>query len=168
MKPFVVAALFWSLGVSLTVAQTTVPSTPGEFLKRKLGESGSGSTGTASTGVKPAAPKTIVIHYVSVSPLRQWSNTEGKTMMARLLAFSAPKEGEQGPVEVIREGKVRFLLNGGKEPIDYPLSNLSRIDQTEIKRIAEAARGREPEEAQENEPRSDEVDAPDENAEPEP
>ncbi|MCB1232232.1 MAG: hypothetical protein KDN19_18420 [Verrucomicrobiae bacterium] len=151
---FAFAVLLGGLVVSAN-AQLTLPPNPNQVSKRKLGESGGASTGTATVGVKPAGPKTIVINYVAVSPLRQWTNTEGKQMLARLLAFSAPKEGEDGPVEVIREGKVRFLLTGGKEPIDYPLTNLSQTDQIEIKSIAQAAAGGPPESPTEGEEKSD-------------
>lgn len=134
-------AVIWACGLAFAAAQLTVPPNPNQFTKRDLGESGSGSTGMATAGAHVSTPKTIVVNYVSVSPLRQWTNGEGKTMMARLLAFSAPEKGETGPVEVIRDGAVRFLLSGKNEPIDYPLANLSEEDQAQIRSIAKAAAG---------------------------
>ena len=121
-------------------AQLTVPPNPNDVSRRKIGESGGGAS--AAVGVSPAAgaSRTIVIQYTAVSPQRQWTNTDGKTMVARLLAFSAPAEGGTGPVEVIREGTVRFLLDRGQEPIDYPLARLSQADQIDIKAIAQAAK----------------------------
>lgn len=125
----------------LVAGQVTVPPNPNEVTRRKIGENGAG--GGASVNISPgpsAAARTIVIQYTAVSPMRQWTTAGGKTMIARLLAFAAPKEGDSGPVEVIREGKVRFLLDRGTEPIDYPLDQLSQPDQIDIKAIAQAAR----------------------------
>ncbi len=155
MKPLPVllsAVLSVTLSLSGAVAQTiTAPPAPGQFTGRKLGENGGATAGGSSVGVSSggaAASRTVVIQYVAVSPVRAWTNAEGKAMQARLLAFSAPAEGEKGPVEVIREGKVRFLLVGGKAPIDYPIAQLSQADQIDIKAIAQAAsRGRPGEES---------------------
>lgn len=123
-------------------AQFTVPSTPTQFGKRSLSENGGSSGGNSAVGVVAPrkAPAPIIVELVAVSPVRVWTNGEGQTMNARLLAYSAPKSGEQGPVEVIRAGKVKFLLAGGKEPIEYPLEKLSPKDQIDIKAIAQAAK----------------------------
>ncbi len=60
-------------------------------------------------------------------------------MEARLLAFSAPAAGESGPVEVIREGKVRFLVTGRKEPVEYPLVQLGEAERKKIEALAAVA-----------------------------
>ncbi len=134
-------------------AQLSVPPNPSQVTQRKLGESGGG----ADVGVRPREPAPpVVIHYVAVSPVRGWRNASGKEIQARLLAFSAPAEGEIGAVEVIREGKVRFLLVSGKEPIDYPLAELSESDQDDIKAIAKAAAGGPPKPAGEADVKSGE------------
>lgn len=130
------------VGASSLKAQLSVPSTPTQFQKRNLGEN-RGSGGSSSVGVvprNPAASQPIVVQLIAVSRMRGWTNAEGKNMTARLLAFSGPKAGETGPIEVIRDGKVRFLLAGGKEPVDYPLAQLSQKDQVDIKAIAQAAK----------------------------
>ena len=133
-------------------AQFSVPSTPTQFQKRNLGEN-RGSGGSSSVGVvprEPAASQPIVVQLIAVSQMRAWTNAEGTSMTARLLAFSGPKAGETGPIEVIRDGKVRFLLAGKKESVDYPLDQLSQKDQVDIKAIAQAAkRSPEPEPAPE-------------------
>ena len=114
-----------------------VPSTPIEFMKRGLGDNG--SSGTASVVVSEKTPKVITITYTAVSPLKGWTNTDGKTIQAQLLAFAAPKPGQPGPVEVIREGKVRLLVPGAKGPVEYPMAKLQEEDKIEIERIAKAA-----------------------------
>lgn len=123
-------------------AQFTVPSTPTQFGKRKLSENGGSGGGNSAVGIVAPreAPAPIIVELVAVSQARVWTNAEGQTMNARLLAFSAPKSGEKGPVEVIRAGKVKFLLAGGKEPIEYALEKLSQKDQIDIKAIAQAAK----------------------------
>lgn len=145
----------WALAVGLAAfgagfageasAQSVVPANPGGFTTRKTGDGRGGIGGGSSVGVSTIkrdaeSVKPIVIQYVAVSKVRDWTNTQGKKMQARLLAFSAPKQGQTGPVEVIRDGKVRFLLATGKEPIDYPLEQLSQPDQIDIKAIAQAAK----------------------------
>lgn len=136
-----VALLIGLLVPCLAIGQVTVPPNPNEVSRRKIGENGAGGGATVNITPGPsAAARTVVIQYTAVSPIRQWTNTAGKTMIARLLAFAAPKEGDNGPVEVIRDGKVRFLLDRGTDPIDYPLDQLSQPDQIDIKAIAQAAR----------------------------
>lgn len=148
MKLFpALTALLWMTSAALLSAQTIkLPPNPNDVTRRKIGEGG--STGGSAVNVTPgaaAAAQTIVIQYVAVTPVRAWTNSDGKTMTARLLAFSAPKEGETGPVEVIRDGKVRFLMESGKQPVDYPLGQLSQNDQIDIKAIAQAAKRGAPE-----------------------
>jgi hypothetical protein len=81
----------------------------------------------------------VVIQYVTVTPLQDWTNVDGKTVKARILAFSAPPAGEDGPIEVIREGKIRMLIPGNSKPVDYLLAQLTRNHRDEIEQIAEAA-----------------------------
>lgn len=134
----------WFLGVlwlglvAPAFAQLTVPPNPGQAGKRKLGENGGAGSATGVTGVTPTA-RPVVVQYIAVTPVEAWANLAGKTMLARLLAFSAPAEGETGPVEIIREGKVRFLVEGRKEPVDYPLDQLGETERTKIQAIAKAA-----------------------------
>ncbi len=118
------------------------PANPTNFKKREI--SGGSSTGVGIVSQKAQTKKVITINFTSVTPLRVWTNLEGKGMQARLLAFSAPEEGTKGPVEVIRDGKVRFLLEKATKPSDYVLNQLSETDQTYIKNLAEAAAKVEP------------------------
>lgn len=105
--------------------------------RRNLG--GGGDIGGA-VGAKPdLGPKTVVINYVSVTPLQEWTNLKGKKIQARVLAFSAPAEGESGPIEVIRDGKIRFLIPGNPQPIDYPLDQLLPEHRERLMEIAKAA-----------------------------
>ncbi len=118
------------------------PAHPTKFKKRDI--SGGSNTGVGIVTQKPQTRRVITINFTSVTPLRVWTNLEGKGMQARLLAFSAPAEGKQGPVEVIRDGKVRFLLDKASKPTDFALDQLSATDQTYIKNLAAAAAKVEP------------------------
>ena len=122
----------------MVLAQTVVPPNPGPSVKRKLGENGGSGSSAGAAAVTPRS-RTVVVQYVAVTPVEGWANAAGRTMQARLLAFSVPAEGETGPVEIIREGKVRFLVSGGKEPIDYPLEQLGEAERKKIEGIAKAA-----------------------------
>jgi hypothetical protein len=134
---FLLAFLSW--GASLPAsAQLTVPSKPGEVTKRNLGDNGGSGASAGASAVTPS-PSTVVVRHLAVTPLEAWANLAGKTMEARLLAYSAPAEGERGPIEIIREGKVRFLVKGRKDPIDYPLGQLGETEQVRIQALAKAA-----------------------------
>tara|TARA_B100001093_G_scaffold146056_1_gene138779 strand:+ start:2633 stop:3091 length:459 start_codon:yes stop_codon:yes gene_type:complete len=126
-----------SIAGILPISAQVTPSTPTEFMKRGLGEGGSG--GTASVGVSERTPQVRKITYTAISPLRGWTNTGGKMIQAQLLAFSGPEPGVPGPVEVIRDGKVRLLVPGSKGPVEYPMEKLREADRIEIERIAKAA-----------------------------
>ncbi len=138
----VLFAFLLTLGPIGSPAQVIVPKLPpgpGDFTNRNLGESGGGGS---SVGVSPGGVntgKTVVVEYIAVTAVEPWTNKDGKVMEARLLAFSARKAGESGPVEIMREGKVRFLVSGRKTPVDYPLDQLGEEAQAKIRRIAEAA-----------------------------
>ena len=137
LAPALAAGLvvFSSLASAQRGISIPIPTKDGRgFTTREAGTS-------TNNKVKPApAPKTVTIQYTAVTPLRTWMNNKGQIMTARLLAFSAPKEGETGTTEVIRDGKIRFLLVNAKKPIVYSLVNLSEADQDYVREIAEAAR----------------------------
>jgi hypothetical protein len=98
-----------------------------------------GGGGDLGAGVSVPKKQTVVVQYIAVTPTQSWTNTSGKTIQARLLAFSGPKPGEPGPIEVIREGKIRLLVTGRKEPVEYPIEQLKPEHRAEAERIAKAA-----------------------------
>lgn len=125
-------------GCIASVSAQVVPANPNQFTKRNLGENGGAGSSTGASAVTPQS-RTVVVQHIAVTPVQAWVSAAGKTMEARLLAFSAPEPGGVGPVEIIRDGKVRFLVSGRKEPIDYPLSGLDEKEQAKIKALAEVA-----------------------------
>lgn len=120
------------------VSAQFVPQNPNQFTKRKLGDNGGAGSSTGASAVTPQS-RTVVVQHIAVTPVQAWVSANGKTMEARLLAFSAPEPGDAGPVEIIRDGKVRFLVTGRKEPVDFPLTGLDEKEQVKIKALAEVA-----------------------------
>jgi|GEM_PF-5104966 len=96
--------------------------------------------GSTTIGPSGGGRKVVTTYLTYVSPLREWSAADGRTMQGRLVAFSAPRPGESGPVEVIRSGKVRLMRAGSQKAVDFPIENLSEDDQAFVKRVAEAAK----------------------------
>lgn len=116
------------------------PLVPKDSIKRSTRNLGGGSGGIeAGLSGKTRETKTIVVQYHAVSTLREWTNLEGKKISARLLAYSVPRPGTTGAAEVLREGKVLFLIPGKSKPVEYPKEQLVDDDQIEIERIVEAA-----------------------------
>lgn len=107
----------------------------GEKGQRDL--SGSSTAGASLVPQEPVAP--LIITLTAVSPERVWISGDGFSVTARLLAFHAPAKPEDGPTEVIRDGKIRFLRQGDEAPIEFELARLSDQDQIYVKKIAEAA-----------------------------
>ena len=125
-------------GCATSVSAQVVPANPNQFTKRNLGENGGAGSSTGASALTPQS-RTVVVQHIAVTPVQAWVSAAGKTMEARLLAFSAPEPGGVGPVEIIRDGKVRFLVTGRKEPVDFPLSGLDEKEQAKIKALAEVA-----------------------------
>lgn len=127
--------------LNLALDTITLADDPIEAQRRALGGgSVSNDGGAVIVAPPPQKPQTKIVYYTAVSPARQWKAADGRMMVGRLMAFSAPKPGESGAVEVIRDGKVRFLKSGAKMPVDFPLEKLSEEDQKYVKGIANAAK----------------------------
>lgn len=149
-------AMIILLGTAATAQ--VVPTTPTKFAKRGVGSSTTaGSTGisqtggnSASTGVSNAKPEPLIrtITYITLSGARQWTSTEGKPMLAKLIAFedvtteskSAPTATSQSPITgkptVVRDGKVRFLMDN--KAYEVALDKLSQADQEFVRTIKRA------------------------------
>ena len=132
-------SLWLLFGSAVTASAQVVPANPNQFTKRNLGDNGGAGSSTGMAGATTATTRPVVVQHIAVTPVQAWVNAAGKTMEARLLAFSAPEPGEAGPVEIIRDGKVRFLVSGRKEPVEYSLAELEEKEQAKIKALAEVA-----------------------------
>lgn len=111
------------------------PANPTEFKKRDLG----GTLGSAVAGVSSVKPKTITRRYIAVSDKRVFGSSEGKEIMAQLIAFDQEDvEKAKLPLTLIRDGKIRLLVEGKQKASVVPLSRLREEDQAFVRSVEEA------------------------------
>ena len=146
----------WAHWVGLLILATSqgfsqvVPTTPRKFAVRDVG-SGTGTTAGISTAPKPE-PVIRTTTYIVLAPARQWTNNEGKPLLAKLIAFedittettksaaaanpNLPPPILSGKPTVIRDGKVRLMADNN--PYEVPLDKLSAADQEFVKTVKRA------------------------------
>ncbi len=109
--------------------------------------SGGGSAGVGITPAQPTEPEKITksVTYMALSEKRAWKSSDGKTIVAMLLAFDtegkSAEELKATPVTVIKKGQVR-LLKDNKEFV-LPLDRLSEPDRNFVRDALEKFRGQE-------------------------
>jgi hypothetical protein len=153
--------VFTTLVVSVSAfAQVVVPASPRKFGTRALGSTGdlapvgiSGRPG--STPASQPQPKFAQTTYVTLSDLRQWTTSEGKTFLGKLIAFedatvtttgrapaAAGASGLPGKPTIVRNERVRFLIDS--KPYETSLDLLAETDRKLVQGIeaAVAARSR--------------------------
>jgi hypothetical protein len=130
------------MGAALGLAQG-VPATPRKFATRSIG----GHTVTGGATVEPGkgAAKVRHITYGVLSESRNWTSTEGKVLVGRLIAFEDmvvefPKGAEAPPAPlppahptVLRDGKVRLLVN--QKACEVLLERLVQADRDFIEQV---------------------------------
>lgn len=104
------------------------PQTPTAFETRNAGDA---TEGTAEFGKEKG--KKIKLQFIALTDSREWHDKNEKPTQARLLAFEED-EGFEGTV--IREGKVRLLVDGAKLFSLLPVSKLSERDQEFVLNLA--------------------------------
>jgi len=121
------------------------PANPKGFKTRSVGGGvNSGASVDPGPNVNPTAR--YVAHIV-LHEYRMWSNTEGKPLEAKLIAFEdLISEAPQGAEPVmpkppanptlIRNGKIRLLVN--KKPVEVALEKLSPVDREFIDQMKAA------------------------------
>jgi hypothetical protein len=129
-----------------------VPTTPKKFAMRGVGSSATNTaTGITQTKTEPVIRTTT---YIVLAPSRQWTNSEGKPLVAKLIAFEdittettksaaaanpTPQPSIPGKPTVISDGKIRLMAD--KKPYEVALAKLSQADQdfvAMVKRAVEA------------------------------
>lgn len=143
-----ITAALLLLGTVTAVAQVVIPATPKKFTKRVEGSGGASiGPGLAPTAPKPP-PVTRTTTYFTLSDSRQWTSTDGKPLLAKLVAFEdivIETQGNQAPATppamptnptVVRNGKARLL--SGNKPYEIPLERLSQPDRDFIEGIRSA------------------------------
>jgi hypothetical protein len=129
-------------------AQVVLPSTGKKFDTRTINGSG-GTTGVSvNNTTKPAPPtKTKLTSYFLLGDPRQWKSTDGKSLLGAIITFedsviefdvenpaAAREAAQKAPAPqmpakptLIREGKIRLLVN--QKPVEVPLDRLSDEDR---------------------------------------
>lgn len=126
-----------------------VPTTPTKFSIKPVGNP------TASTGATinrtPATTSSSIrqITYLTLSPLRQWNSTDGKSLMGKLIAWEetvTTTKGSTAPTlssapiatkpTILKDNKVRFLVD--QKSYEVPLDRLAAEEQKFIKDLQTA------------------------------
>ena len=123
--------LFGSSAAAMAQEQNTLPPQgPTAFETRNTG-----GTDEQEASIRNEEGKVARITLTAVTDSRDWTDTTGKVIRGRLLAFEAA-EGEVP--DVVRDGKVRLLVDGAKRFNLLPLEKLSTDDRTRIALLAAA------------------------------
>jgi hypothetical protein len=106
-------------------------------------------SGGASVIVPPPKPQvTRTTTYITLTPTREWTSADGKTLMGNLIAFEdmvvESTAGQQAPAPlvppanptVIKDGKIRLLVN--KKAFVLAMEKLSAADQEVVLQRHEA------------------------------
>ena len=153
MKPvlFTLALL-----VATATGQIATPTTPTKFATRDV--SSGGNTSSAVVNAKPASGEStarITSHY-SFGDARQWKSTDGRSLVGKMIAFedavievkrptaaearaaamSAPAPKPPEKFTLVREGKIRLLVNN--KPYEVALDRLSEDDRAFAKQVEES------------------------------
>jgi len=107
-----------------------LPKTPTAFETRNAGASAEGDVSVQKVEGKPTK-----ITYTAVTDSRDWKDTTGKVIRARLIAFDAPKGDE---ANLVREGKVRLMVDGARNLSLLPIEKLCTEDRTYIGTLVDA------------------------------
>jgi len=106
--------------------------------------------GSSNIGVVPKAPEKPLVKtttYITFGEARQWTSSEGKPLLAKLIAFEeivtdSTSASPQTPVlpttspTLVKDGKVRLLVN--KKPFEIVLDKLSQPDRDFIENLSSA------------------------------
>lgn len=123
--------LAFSTGVA--VAQNPIPVGP--WVPPCFETRNTGNAEEGEVSIKKEEAKATRITFTAVTDSRDWKDATGKIVRGRLLAF----ECAEGAVpDLVRNGKVRLLVDGAKRFSLLPLERLSTEDQTHIGLLAAA------------------------------
>ncbi|HUF63754.1 MAG TPA: hypothetical protein VMN36_16880 [Verrucomicrobiales bacterium] len=141
----IIVSILAATGVGSAAAQTASPVTPSHPTRFETRGVGSGvGAGVSVSEVKRTEVKKTV--FIAVSPDRQWTSTDGRTITGSLVAF---EEGEVDnaprPLTLIKDGKIRVLKSGTTKPPVFPITllteeDLSYVQALDVSNKASAAR----------------------------
>lgn len=151
MNGSLIAGLTGLLLVGGISAQIVVPPMPEKLMVRPIG-------GSTTGGVEVVPPsdaggkKVRYTTHIMLADERQWTSTDGKTLLAKWIAFedvvvetpkgAAPPAAPVPPANptLIRDGKIRLLAK--QKPFELALDRLSQADRdfVEQRRVAHATK----------------------------
>jgi len=144
MKYPVISLLASWLLMHASLAQIEIPGYPGKFKTRSTGGNNPGGASIIPKD-NETTKKARYVTYIVLSESRQWTSTDGKVIMGKLIAFEdITVEGTQGvdpssapeppkKPTVTREEKIRLLIN--QKPVEILLKRLSQADQEFIAKV---------------------------------
>jgi len=133
------------------VLAQAVPTTPTKFNTKPVGS----ATGTTGATINPPATVTSIRHvtYLTLSPLRQWNSTEGKSLMGKLIAWEETVTNTRGTTTpatesapmtrkptVVRNNKARLLID--TKAVEVPLDRLAAEERKFIQELQSAIAGK--------------------------
>lgn len=131
----IMLSILAAASVGSALGQSRFPVTPAHPTRFETRAIGSG-VGTSAIVSEPKRAEVQKIVFIAVSPHREWTSKEGKTITGSLLAF------EQGDVDkvprpfaLIKDGKIRMLKSGSAKPFVFSMNVLSEEDQTYIQAL---------------------------------
>jgi hypothetical protein len=125
------ALLACSLVVPMAAEEDrSLSKTPTSFETRNTG-----GTDEEEASIKKEEGNVTKVTFTAVTASRDWKDPQGKVIRGRLLAFEAAG-GEVA--DLVRNGKVRLLVDGAKRFSLLPLEKLSTEDRTYITGLAAA------------------------------
>ena len=135
MRPLV---LLTALGVALLPRTSTGQGFPNPPLPNPFDNGVGTSFETRNTGKSleshPQVEKKKVtprrVHYIVVSDPREWTRRDGRTVRASLVAHeSGPVKGDSPPLTLLKDGRIRLLLEKRRQVATVELTTLSSADQ---------------------------------------
>lgn len=144
---FVLSGVCLGQGAVEIPPSPVTPATPTGFETR-----GTGSGSGVGVRVKEVERKVKKVHYIAVTESRVWTSADGRLVRAALLAYEQGpvREDSSEPLTLVRDGKIRLLLEKRKQLVEYALEKLSKADQAHVKKLV-AAQERAKDEVEPNE-----------------
>lgn len=123
--------LAWSTGLIVAQEQDPeLPKTPTSFETRNTS-----GTEEVEVSIEKQEGKATKVTLIAVTESRDWKDTTGKVIRGRLLAFEAATSEE---AHLVRDGKIRLLVDGAKRYSLLPLGKLSAEDRNHVSILAAA------------------------------
>jgi hypothetical protein len=129
--------------VTVHATAQVVPTTPTQFGKRSTGglSTGNSAINTGASAPQNTQPTIKQVSYLALSDSRQWTSTDGKALIGKLIAWEQQEEilasaADAGKMDqpklparptVLRGQTIRLLID--QKTFEVPLDRLSQADR---------------------------------------